>query len=524
MGQVLDTQAVGAVLGRSRGKQTTTRSSPLVLAVGHVRKDEQERKIQIWVETRPGATVGWVLSRVMEELASKEPEVPQLVGFRVIRGGDTSGGGSGGLAGNGASPCRASARHVALSSAWAGGYGQAAAPPLLADTDDKEIAEMSELLVDLGENITDVLQDSDCLECVFEVWNEPTRGDDEASLAGPGRLAAAGRVGISDFSIVRVLGTGVSGRVVQVRHKGSGEFYAVKVMSKRKIVTSEKKLERAVSEKRLMAKLQHPFVVKLQWAFQTSSHLFMVLDYCAGGELFFHLQQRGTFAEHDTRFYVSEILLGLEYLHSQGILYRDLKPENCLLDSDGHIRLTDFGLSKENLTESALFQSFVGTALYLSPEMIRREGHGAALDWYCLGCLTYVLLTGMLPHFSGDVQQMLARRSANESFPPPRGGSPIVSDFCKQLLEADPAARLGTDGGALSVKMHPWLDQVDFMRVYRKEGQPIFPNFPPVDPARSRANFSSEFTKVPVPSQLLGFESAISSGEQMIANYSKVER
>merc|ERR1719208_15534 len=115
----------------------------------------------------------------------------------------------------------------------------------------------------------------------------------------------------------------------------------------------------------------------------------MVLDFCAGGELFFHLQQRAKFQEVDVRFYASEILLGLEYLHLQGILYRDLKPENCLLDGQGHLRLTDFGLSKEAdaaEVRSALSQSFVGTVLYLSPEMIRREGHGFALDFYCLGC------------------------------------------------------------------------------------------------------------------------------------------
>merc|ERR1719433_808581 len=146
----------------------------------------------------------------------------------------------------------------------------------------------------------------------------------------------------------------------------------------------------------------------------------MVLDYCEGGELFYHLQRRGFFDEADSKFYISEILLGLEYLHSQGILYRDLKPENCLLDAEGHVRLTDFGLSKDNLTNSALFQSFVGTVLYLSPEMIRREGHGQALDFYCLGCLVYVLLTGSLPHFAGDVSQMLAKRAKGEAIEMPR--------------------------------------------------------------------------------------------------------
>jgi len=250
----------------------------------------------------------------------------------------------------------------------------------------------------------------------------------------------------------------------------------------------------------------------------------MVLDYCAGGELFYHLQRRGKFSEPDSRFFICEILLGLEYLHSQGILYRDLKPENCLLDASGHLRLTDFGLSKENLTTSTLFQSFVGTVLYLSPEMIRREGHGLALDFYCLGCLLYVLLTGSLPHFTGDVHQMCSRRAKGESFEAPRNSSSEAVDLLEQLLEADPAKRLGTQRQALAVKEHPWFTQVDWLKVYRKEKQAVFPNFPPIDPARTPDKcFSSEFTKVPVPSQLMGFGSVVTSKEHTIAGFSKVD-
>jgi len=453
--------------------------------MGYVRQaddgDAPERKVEIWVETKPGATVGWVLSRVMEELASKEPDVPHIVGLRVVQGGAPKGGAS--------RPRPSSAETGAVEG-----------------VDDA-------MLVDYGQQVLEVLEDGDCLECIFEV-----------PLGTSSQAKRHDRVGIGDFQIVRVLGTGASCKVVQVRHKGNEEFYAVKVMSKRKIVTHEKKLERAIAEKRLLARLSHPFVVKLQWAFQTNSHLFMVLDYCAGGELFYHLQRRLKFTEEDTRFYVSEILLGLEYLHSQSILYRDLKPENCLLDIEGHVRLTDFGLSKENLTHSALFQSFVGTVLYLSPEMIRQEGHGIALDFYCLGCLVYVLLTGTLPHFTGDVRAMCARRKAGEAFEPPRGCSQVAVDLCNQLLDADPAKRLGTDGHAMAVKEHPWFDQVDFIQVYRKEPQPVFPNFPPIEPAREEGQcFASEFTRLTVPSQLLGFGSAIGTKEQTIAGFSRIE-
>uniref|UniRef100_A0A7S1L7A8 Protein kinase domain-containing protein n=1 Tax=Alexandrium catenella TaxID=2925 RepID=A0A7S1L7A8_ALECA len=474
----------------------------MVLVVGHLRKFTQaaaggpeddasmseapDRCVELWVEVKPGATVGWVMSRVIEELASREPDVPNLVGFRV------------------ASSSRPRRRAAAA-----------------ARQEDKENSEGSpqdaveeQLLVEYGQEIFSVIREGDCLECVFEV-QAPSLG---------GKAAQQGdRIGIGDFRIVRVLGTGASCRVVQVEHRKSGCAYAVKVMSKRKLVTNEKRLERAITEKRVLSRLSHPFVVSLHWAFQTRCHLFMVLDYCAGGELFYHLQRRGRFAEVDCRFYISEILLGLEYLHSQGILYRDLKPENCLLDGDGHVRLTDFGLSKENLTKSTLFSSFVGTVLYLSPEMIRREGHGYALDFYCLGCLVYVLLTGSLPHFNGDLKQMVAKRASGEAFALPRECSRTCKHLLERLLEPDPTRRLGTQTQALEVKEHPWFKHVDFIRVYRKEPQQVFPNFPPIDPRRAEGQcFSSEFTKVPVPSQLMGFGSALSTvQEQTIAGYER---
>mmetsp|Transcript_5838 Transcript_5838/g.14422 ORF Transcript_5838/g.14422 Transcript_5838/m.14422 type:complete len:506 (-) Transcript_5838:187-1704(-) len=495
--------------GVSRGPSVKISKGPkMVLVVGRLKQadDEsgeepgKERKVEVWVEAQPGSTLGWVMSRVMEELASKEPDVPAIVGFMVVRNKRNR-------ASSGASP--------------------AALAALLPKDDDEEDALQEQLLDDYGSEVHSVLGDGDSLECIFEVVAQSKTGLGSARGRAESSSAAAARpdrVGIGDFSIVRVLGTGVSCRVVQVRHRGNGEFYAVKVMSKRKIVTHEKKLERAIAEKRLLARLKHPFVVSLHWAFQTRGHLFMVLDYCAGGELFYHLQRRGYFSEPDSRFFVSEILLGLEYLHSQNILYRDLKPENCLLDGAGHIRLTDFGLSKENLAQSALFQSFVGTVLYLSPEMIRREGHGIALDFYCLGCLMYVLLTGSLPHFTGDVNQMCARRARGEAFEPPRGCSPEAVHLCQRLLDPDPNKRIGTNGQAVEVKEHEWFRHVDFFKVYRKEPQPVFPNFPPIDVAATPDQcFSSEFTKMPMPSRLEGFNSEIGK-DQTIAGFSKVDQ
>lgn len=518
MGNQGSVSSVGAMI-KPKAKAKTSR---MVKVTGFIKKaDDAEgsgRRLDVWVEGQPGATIGWVLSRTMEEMAQKEPDVPTIVGLRVVHGGQQSASGS-----TSSAPARAK------STPGQAGYSAPSAPVA---RDHNSIPERDEfldsmednLVVDYGKTVEEILGDGDSLECIFEIPDAPQM-ESGAWGAPPARLRPH-RVGISDFAIVRVLGMGASSRVVQVRHKVDGTMYAVKVMSKRKIVTHEKKLERAIAEKRLLAKLTHPFIVSLQWAFQTRDHVFMVLDYCPGGELFYHLQQHGSFSEVDSRFYISEILLGLEYLHLQGVLYRDLKPENCLLDGAGHIRLTDFGLSKENLTQSTVFNSFVGTVLYLAPEMLRKEAHGLPLDFYCLGCLVFVLLTGKIPHFTNDIQQMVARRAAGTEVELPRGVSPEAGDLLKRLLEANPETRLGTDGQAMAVKEHPWFREVDFTKVYRKEQQPVFPNFPPIDPSKSPGQcFSSEFTRVPVPSQLLGFSSAVGTPqEQTIAGFSRVER
>lgn len=496
-----------------RNSKAKTKTSRMVKVTGFIKKEQEPdgRRVDVWVEGQPGATIGWILSRTIEEMAQKEPDVPNIVGLRIVYGGNSS-------AGSG--PPRSASAKAGYSSTAPPTAAGGAAP----ESDEFIDGLQEQLIADYGKTVEEVMSDGDSLEVIFEIPDDVPVAQSGAWGAPPAQDRKT-RVGINDFSIIRVLGMGASSRVVQVQHKTSKEMYAVKVMSKRKIVTHEKKLERAIAEKRLLAKLSHPFIVQLQWAFQTRDHVFMVLDYCPGGELFYHLQQRGFFSEPDTRFYISEILLGLEYLHLQGVLYRDLKPENCLLDGAGHMRLTDFGLSKENLTQSTVFNSFVGTVLYLAPEMLRKESHGLPLDFYCLGCLVYVLLTGKIPQYVNDIQQMVARRAAGTPVEVPPGVSSEAGHLLQRLLEADPETRLGTKGQAMEVKEHPWFRDVDFRIVYKKEPQPIFPNFPPIEPARTPMQcFSSEFTRVPVPSQLLGFQSAVGTPqEQIIAGFSRVE-
>lgn len=359
------------------------------------------------------------------------------------------------------------------------------------------------LVLDYTQPLEELVGGGGAFEAVFEVM--PLQGGSLPCFGGgaAGQPAAGRRQSIEDFDIVRVVGVGGSGKVIQALHKPSGHMRAVKVMNKARLFQQEQRLQRVITEKRILARLQHPFVVSLHWAFQTSTHLFLVLDFCGGGELFFHMLQRGRFEEPDAMFYFCEILLGLEYLHSQQILYRDLKPENCLLDDNGHIRLTDFGLSKDNLTQSALFTSFVGTAGYLSPEMVARQGHGFPLDYYCLGCLLYCLLTGSLPHYEGDYKEMIKRRVKGQQCNYPPWISRDAQSLLEGLLVPEPTERLGSQCGAIEVKEHVWVGAVDWLRLYRREEQPAFPNFPPIRPkADTGANFSSEFTAQHAPHDL----------------------
>jgi len=464
--------------------------------------DGVEQQQDFVFDVVPGADAGWLLNRVRERLRRERPEVPNIIGLKVLNAQSRPSALF--------TPAAANAVAVAACGAFCAGENLTARqeqnlakeggcmPFMAAFSAQADDA----LVLDYNQPLEDALCDGDAFEAVFEVLAIPT-----PNTLQPDRGAGSAHAhSIEDFEIVRVVGVGGSGRVIQARHRPTGEMRAVKVMSKARLFQQEQRLQRVITEKRILARLQHPFVVSLHWAFQTGTHLFLVLDFCGGGELFFHMLQRRRFEECDAMFYFCEILLGLEYLHSQQVLYRDLKPENCLLDDNGHIRLTDFGLSKDSLTQSALFTSFVGTAGYLSPEMVARQGHGYPLDYYCLGCLLYCLLTGSLPHYEGDYKAMIQRRVKGEQCAFPPWISATAQDLLKGLLAPDPADRLGSQRGAIEVKEHPWLMEVDWTRVYRREPQPCFPNFPPVRPKRdTAANFASEFTTQPAPEDLRGF-------------------
>ena len=312
------------------------------------------------------------------------------------------------------------------------------------------------------------------------------------------------KIGASDFEFIRLLGEGATCKVFQVRRKKTGKVYAVKVLSKERLLGNHKKVEQALTERQVLVEVRHPVIVQLHWTFQTRSSLYFVLEFCSGGELFYHLSKRGRFNEASAKFYFAEVLLGLEYLHNRNILYRDLKLENILLDEEGHVRLTDFGVSKvtQNDGKEVKFNSVVGTREYFSPEMIKREGHGKPYDFYCLGCVLYIMLTGSLPYFQGNWNEMYQKRVNGGVLQFPRGVPRLAMEICARLLDREPKTRIGSLGGAEEVRQHPWLADMNWELLYSKQMQP------PIDPRKTVDNFDPLFTEKAFSPQVAGLDAS----------------
>ncbi|PHJ26047.1 agc kinase [Cystoisospora suis] len=298
-----------------------------------------------------------------------------------------------------------------------------------------------------------------------------------------------------DFVLLKVIGKGSYGKVMLVQFKQDGRVYAMKMLRKEAVIRRNQ-VEHTRTERDVLAWVSHPFIVQLHYAFQTRKKLYFVLEYCPGGELFFHLSRAGRFTECRVRFYSAEVLLALEHLHSYNIVYRDLKPENVLLDDQGHVRLTDFGLSKEGVEDNVSARSLCGTPEYLAPEILNQRGHGKAVDWWSLGALIYEMLTGLPPFYSGDRERLFENiRSSELQYPTYM--SAVAVDLLKRLLQRDPDKRLG--GGPLDaeeIKTHPFYASVDWSALRRKQVRPPFR--PRLQSATDVQYFDKEFVKLPV--------------------------
>lgn len=311
------------------------------------------------------------------------------------------------------------------------------------------------------------------------------------------------QVSVDDFEFIKMLGKGSFSKVCLVKHKETGRLLAMKVLTKSELARRNQ-VEHTNTEKFILSKYKHPFLVKMFYSFQSTDKLYMVLEYIDGGELFYHLKRAKRFPEDLTRFYAAEVLLVLEMLHNQDIIYRDLKPENILVGSDGHLKVADFGLAKTGVTgfgglsdKGITTKTFCGTPDYLAPEMIQSVPHGKGVDFWAFGVLVYEMLSGQPPFFGNN---------RNELYECTLKGQIIFADYItdtakdliKSLLNTKPENRLGFDG-VEDVKKHAFFKGIDWDKLLRKEIDP------PYKPFMSKVNtdqkMDSETLKEILPNQ-----------------------
>lgn len=297
----------------------------------------------------------------------------------------------------------------------------------------------------------------------------------------------------SQFELLKVLGQGSYGKVFLVRKvKGSdaGQLYAMKVLKKATLKVRDR--VRSKMERDILAEVNHPFIVKLHYAFQTEGKLYLILDFLRGGDLFTRLSKEVMFTEEDVKFYLAELALALDHLHGLGIIYRDLKPENILLDEEGHIKITDFGLSKEAIDHDKRAYSFCGTIEYMAPEVVNRRGHTQSADWWSFGVLMFEMLTGSLPFQGKDRKETMALiLKAKLGMPQFLSGE--AQSLLRALFKRNPCNRLGAGiDGVEEIKRHPFFVTIDWNKLFRKEIKPPFK--PAVGRPEDTFHFDPEFT------------------------------
>ena len=317
------------------------------------------------------------------------------------------------------------------------------------------------------------------LQCVLEEYRDSISRSKSSILYS---RHATSTVALNDFEALAVIGRGAFGKVMKVRKKDTNEIFAMKTLCKN-VIEERNLIEHTIAEKSILEKLQHPFIVGLHYAFQTSRKLHLVLDFLSGGELFYHMQNTGRLGEDRARFYTAEIGLALGHIHSHNIIYRDLKPENVVLDKDGHVCLTDFGLAKTNVRGCSA-KTFCGTPEYLAPEFLTATAHGKEVDWWSLGVLLYEMLHGLPPLYSEnvcDMYELILHKNLEFS----SDCSPEAEDLCRKLLERDPTKRLND---MKTFSCQPFFLSLDFEMLLRREIKP------PFVPDHSQLNFDRQFT------------------------------
>ena len=321
--------------------------------------------------------------------------------------------------------------------------------------------------------------------------NEENKNDE------PDSNAIIVKLTYDDFIPLKLLGRGSFGQVILARLKINNKLYAMKILDKTQLKLKHQEVH-TKTERDLMVKINCPFLVNIKSAFQDEKYLFIVSDFMQGGDMYYHMHEARKFDFELTQFYISEIVLALDYLHKNNMVYRDLKPENILLDSKGHIKITDFGLSK--ILNSSKDKAFTicGTPQYLAPEVFINQGYDKNVDWWSLGCLIYEMLTGRLP-FSIKRGNRINLDIYKQKLKFPRYLNEDAIDLISKLLVFEPKKRLGYGkDGTENIKNHPFFEEINWDDIWNKKIVPPFK--PELEDELDLKYFDSQFTSEPVES------------------------
>ncbi|XP_060103687.1 protein kinase C epsilon type [Heteronotia binoei] len=303
------------------------------------------------------------------------------------------------------------------------------------------------------------------------------------------------RMGLEEFNFIKVLGKGSFGKVMLAELKGKDEVYAVKVL-KKDVILQDDDVDCTMTEKRILALARkHPYLTQLYCCFQTKDRLFFVMEYVNGGDLMFQIQRSRKFDEPRSRFYAAEVTSALMFLHQHGVIYRDLKLDNILLDAEGHCKLADFGMCKEGILNGVTTTTFCGTPDYIAPEILQELEYGPSVDWWALGVLMYEMMAGQ-PPFEADNEDDLFESILHDDVLYPVWLSKEAVSILKAFMTKNPNKRLGcvaSQNGEDAIKQHPFFKEIDWVLLEQRKIKPPFK--PRIKTKRDVNNFDQDFTR-----------------------------
>ncbi|CAD8180468.1 unnamed protein product [Paramecium pentaurelia] len=293
------------------------------------------------------------------------------------------------------------------------------------------------------------------------------------------------KVKLGEYDIMNTLGTGSFGRVRLAKQKSNNKYVALKMLKKIEILRL-KQVDHIISEFNILKQIKHPFLIEMSGYTQDERYLYFVLEYIQGGELFTYLRNAGTVQNEEAQFYSAQVVLMFEYLHTKNIVYRDLKPENLLVQSDGYLKLTDFGFAK--VVEDRTY-TLCGTPEYLAPEILLNKGHSKPVDWWCLGIFIYEMLAGIDP-FNDEDPMAIYQKILKGKVKFPRNFDNEAKSLVKHLLEQDVTKRFGNlKNGVDDIKSHKWYETLNWKDIINKKIKPQY--IPVIQSDYDTSNFAT---------------------------------